>query len=483
VHPREVVPSGAKVASIFDRHADSPFLLDAIAGRAFTYAEVDGLAGRFAHELRSRGVDRGDRVALILPNSVELAVLYFACLRLGAVAVPMSVDTPAGDAERALRHARVKVVIGEEDLGALAEAQDGVDPVEGVGDADDLFSITFTSGTTATPKGVAHRAASLLGAASAFADSVGFTAQDRFLHTFPMTYMAGFLNALLCPFVVGASVVLAPAFDGRSLLRFWKPVLEHEVTILWLTPTIVASLLRVDRDPTGAAYARKHVRAASVATAPLSRSHQLVFEERYGTRLFESYGLSELLFVTTTSPHAPDVAESVGRPLPGVEIATDDSGEVLVRTEYAMAGYVDEHGEPDPETSPEWFPTGDIGHVDENGLLFITGRKKDVIIRGGLNVSPRAVEELLQQHPAVDEAVVVGVPHDVLGEEIVAVLILAEGRSLKEELESLTALCRAGSSVGAQPARFVAVDSFPRNETGKVRKADVRASLLNDDER
>lgn len=467
-------PGAARLAAeVFVRHADFPFLIDTIGGRELSYGEVDGLAGRFAAELVRRGAAPGDRVGVVLPNCAELAILYFACLRVGVTAVPLGTETPEPEIERALRTTRCRLAIRSTD-GLLAAEPGGALPEA---DPDALLTIGFTSGTTATPKGVAHRARSLFAAAAAFAEQLEFDPDDRFLHLLPMSYMAGFLNSLLCPFVAGASVVLVPPFDNRTLLRFWKPIVEHDVTRLWLTPTIVAALLQVDRDPAGPQHAATRIRTISSVTAPLPRRAAEEFEARYGARLYESYGLSELTFVTTDAPPLDSLPGSAGRLLPGVEAREAADGELLVRSPYAMAGYVGDDGEPDGATSPEWFPTGDLGRVDEHGFLFVTGRKKDVIIRGGMNVSPRAIEETLERHPAVTAAAVVGVPHDVLGEDVVAAVVLTEGRTLEGERASLLALCREHLPPTSVPGAIAAVESLPRNATGKVRKEAVRELL------
>jgi len=507
------------------KDADRTFLIDSIAERTFSYAQVDGIARELALALRARGVGHGDRVAILLENSAEFAILYFACLYLGAVAVPINTQLHREEIDLILDLAGARLIAHSErsfDLfdavemeksGALlflvadvasrraaerevsgwsagdrSQAEDpDWQPLRGV-EPSDLFSITFTSGTTSAPKGVAHRIGSLLGNASWIYETLGLGASDRMLHVFNMAYMAGFLNTLLCPFMAGGSVVLARAFDARSMLRFWEPAITHAANTLWLAPTMLTALLRFDRNPAGAEYSRENVKTVCVGTAPLSGSTKREFEERYGVTVLESYGLSELLLLTSNSNRNPIAEGSVGRPLGEVEIkvAVDDGselssggdGEILVRTPQALSGYIDAESRETVAVDPDdWFPTGDIGHLSEVGDLFITGRKKDLIIRGGMNISPRRIEDVLLEHPAVSDVAVVGVDHEFYGEEVVAALRLANGVALDDVRSALESLCKSHLSAVSMPNRFVAVSEFPMSVTGKVQKSKL-AKLL-----
>lgn len=497
------------LSAVLYRHADRPFLIDSATGRQLTYAGFADLSCRAAGLMYASGVRRSDRVMLLLTNSIEFAACYFGCLFLGAAAVPLGPAAAPRDVAYAVAHSRVKLVIHSEATAALAEAVPEIgatqnirlrnaelllatepppvladSPVDNVS-GDHLFSITFTSGTTSSPKAVAHRVGSLLQNAEAFNDALGFGPEHRFLHVMPMAYMAGFLNTLICPFMAGASVVLAPPFDGRSILRFWEPVLRYRADTFWLAPTMLAALLQIDRNRAGREYCRESVKAICVGTAPLPVTTKRDFESAYGIELFESYGLSELLLISGNSSRFPRVPGSAGRVLPGIDIrATAETGdpvrpgtdgELWVRTPYVMAGYLNAHTcEPDPVSHDSWFPTGDIGHVTTEGDVLITGRKKDLIIRGGVNVSPRAVEEVLLEHDAVDKVAVVGVPHELYGEQVVAVVALGPGRSLATERASLESFCRQRLNSAAVPNRFVAVEKFPETITGKILKRELR---------
>jgi long-chain acyl-CoA synthetase len=455
---------------VVEQHAQRPFLIDARNGRTLTYAESHAAAYGLVEALRAAGADRGDRVALLLDNGIDLALLYLACLYAGCTAVPIGMTLAPAEREYALALAAPALVL------EAAPAAEPVDAPPVQVDPSQLFTITFTSGTTSRPKGVAQTVGSMLGAAKAFADELGYGADTRMLHVLPMTYMAGILNAILCPFVAGGSIVVDRAFDAQSIVSFWRPVLEHGANTFWVAPSMLAALLRLDRDPAGPEYAQTEIRSISVGTAPLAQAVRDEFEVRYGAPLYESFGLSELLFVTTGSPRHPNPPGSPGRVLPGVEVIVGDDGELLVRTPFVMAGYLDESGRPEPP--PETFRTGDLGRVDDDGNLFITGRKKDLIIRGGLNVSPQAVEDALASYPAIVRCAVLGLPHPLHGEEVVAAVELAPGEALERIQPQLVEHCRGLLAAAAVPTRFVAVESFPVGPTGKIQKAQLRTQLL-----
>jgi len=499
-----------------------PFLVDSFGNRTYSYSEAHRLASLLAIQLQERGVGKGGRVGLLLHNSVEFALLYFACLYLGAVAVPINPVLSPREVEFITGHAGLRLLVYSPStqplLGDPTEADYGFplwrivpgneksdhgallleglpatvpgDFTAGAGVTDeDLFSLTFTSGTTGQPKGVAHRVGALLHNAAAYCESLGLGAESRFLHVMPMAYMAGFLNTLLCPFMAGGSVVITSAFSPLGLLRFWQPVIEHRPDTFWMSPTMLASLLALDRDPRGAEYCRERAPKICVGTAPLMLSTRREFEARYGVELLESYGLSELLIITINAPGQPLRDGSVGRPLSeteirftgegGSEVPPGTDGEIQVRSAYMTEGYLDyETLEPARRRDGEWFPTGDIGHLDAGGELFITGRKKDLIIRGGINVSPRMVEDVLLQHDSVAQVAVVGLPHPLLGEEVVAVVQLSPGHHLEEHRAALISLCKAQLSPAAVPTTLVATDSIPTSANGKIQKNRIREQLL-----
>lgn len=518
----------AKLSSVVERRAECPFLIDSLQERTLSFREFHDHAWGVGQRLRREGIRRGNRVVLLLPNCSELAVLYFSCLYLGAVAVPVNPIVHRRDVAFMIEHSGARLVLCAESLRdrvderllascgvqllflrlghekgggpvsldlqehARPETNGGAwEPLLGVS-SEDLISITYTSGTTGRPKGVAHRNRNMIGNAERFCTAVGIDNDHRFYNVLPMTYIAGFYNLLILPFIAGASVVVTRGFEEHSITRFWQTAMRWECNTLWLVPSILAILLKLDRGKDGEAFCHSALRLALVGTAPLVGQLRREFETRYGIVLHESYGLSETLLVTTSSPRRLASAGTVGPVLPGVELAlmngkgqrasAGDEGEILIKSPDLMAGYVQtamDAGQHSLNLSaaidPDgWFATGDIGRLNPDGSLAITGRKKDLIIRGGINVSPRAIEEVLQTHEAVCEAAVIGIPHEIYGEDIAAVVRLEAGYSLSGVQPSLRTFCKEHLNPTQQPGVFLEIDQFPLSPTGKVQKAKLR---------
>jgi long-chain acyl-CoA synthetase len=500
---------------IFVRNATRTFLVDTLAApaRVLTYADVHDRAAALAGRFLAFGLGRGDRLAILLPNGATLACTYFACLMSGVVAVPVNPALSPREIGAVLGLSGAKRLLTVDALaGRLTEApapdvlpRFGPDeaPPEGAAtagapfepfagaSADDLFLILFTSGTTSLPKGVVHTIGSILGNAATFNAVMGFGAGLRMLHIWPMAYSSGILNTLISPFMAEGSVVLVPAFDARSALAFWLPVMAHAVTTLWLSPTMAAALNAIDRDPNGPDYARRAIQTVCCGTAPLAQATREQFEAKYGVPLMESFGLTETMILTGQSPRYNNRPRSVGPALPGVEITIgafkegDESdgeaalgGEILVSTPHLMQGYVDpKTGGVDWLPPGTFFPTGDIGRFDGEGNLFITGRKKDLIIRGGQTISPAAVREVLLGLPMVQDAVVVGVHSAFYGEEVGAALILRSGVDLEAVRGSILQACRERLHAGAVPGVMISVPKFPLGSTGKILGREVKVML------
>jgi acyl-coenzyme A synthetase/AMP-(fatty) acid ligase len=490
------------------------FLVDAVTSREITYGEFHRQACALAADLRNRGVRKADRVAVMVPNCCELAVFYFACIYIGAVIVPINPALSKSDVQFILAsckpsllvaslscvdaiksfHANVLRLVTDHEAGkdagssdqirldSLADASDFV-PLETAA-PDDLIVIMYTSGTSAKPKGLSHKLGRMFRNATAFASIQGIDENSRFYLTLSMAYMGGLYNLLILPFLCGASVVVDHVFDARSSLHFWDKAKNNRVNTLWLAPTVLSILLRMDRGRTGEEFCRSSVRHAFVGFAPLPLKVKDEFEARYGVPLIENYGLSETLFVTARSRAQLSGRGYVGEPLPGIELRTvsDEGetvapgmdGEVEILTPDLMAGYLDADGELLEMDASVWFPTGDVGHLGDGGSLFITGRKKDLIIRGGVNISPAAIEEALVHVDGVADVAVVSIPHELYGEDIVAVLKLDPGVNLESILDSVVAYAKENLALHQQPARYIAIDEFPRTANGKVRKARIR---------
>jgi long-chain acyl-CoA synthetase len=504
----------AMITDVVARRESKVFLIDAVTSRQITYGEFHRQACAMAAELRRRGVRKGDRVGVMVPNCCELAVLYFACIYLGAVIVPINPALSKSDVQFILASCKPVLLVataacadavkgfhgnvlqlvtaqeatkdsngsGQIRIDGLGEAREFV-PLE-TADAEDLVVIMYTSGTSAKPKGLAHKLGRMFRNATAFASAQGIDEDSRFYLTLSMAYMGGFYNLLVLPFLCGASVVVDHVFDARSSLHFWDKAKNNRVNALWLAPTVLSILLRMDRGRTGEEFCRSSVRHAFVGFAPLPLKVRDEFEAGYGVRLVENYGLSETLFVTARSQGSLGGHGYVGEVLPGVavRIAGDEEelvapgmdGEVQILTPDLMAGYLDADGVLLEMDASVWFPTGDLGRLGDRGSLFITGRKKDLIIRGGVNISPAAIEEALMHVDGIADVAVVSIPHELYGEDIVAVLKLEPGVELESMLDLAVAHAKSNLAQHQQPARYIAIDDLPRTANGKVQKARIR---------
>ncbi len=513
------MPGRADLLDIFARQGGRPCLIDPGRGLELSYAQLAGLAMQLARVLDAQGHRPGQRLALLLPNCPEMAALYLACLLTGRVASPVNPALHPREIAFILAHCGASLLVAAPSTLALLEPELAANPPWGIlcliprgeqtpapagppawrwsedldleaalppAPPEGLASIHFTSGTTGRPKGVVHTSQSLVMAAQGFNRHLGFDQRTRMYHVLPMAYMAGFLNTLLCPWLAGGAVVLGRQFDALSALRFWEAPQAQGVNTLWLVPAMLAALLAADRGELGPRFCREQVAALCVGTAPLPPSLARQFEERYGARALESYGLSETLFCASNAPGFPGLPGSVGRLLTGVELDFRDEqgeslppgqeGQIYLRSPFNMAGYLDYQTQ-EPVAPPQWFPSGDLGRLDGQGHLFITGRLKDLIIRAGTNLSPRAVEETILEHPAVAQAAVVGLPHALYGEEVAAALVLRPGHDMDSERPGLIALCRQRLSPAALPTRWLALSDLPKNQTGKVMKDQVKAAF------
>lgn len=489
------------------RNGSRPCLLDRATDTTLTFGEVHDRAVAIGGALRDSGFARGDRVVVVAENSLALALLYFGALYAGVVVVPVNpVSTPDEiDHIVGASHARAIIVDAQhvELVRPRAHAEHGARvlpiaelveggarttfvPFEGATPDDELVVI-FTSGTTSSPKGVVHRVRDLVDNARVFGRMVGIGPESRFYNLLSMTYLGGYYNLLLLPYVNESSVVLGKPFTPASVGETWKAIIGAEVNTLWLVPSILSMLLRVDRGQAGVEHCKRNVRLVLCGTAPLPEDLRARFEGRYGVRVYQNYGLSETLFIAAQTPVTGEPTADVGAIVPGVEVRIVDrhrqpvpegvDGEVFVRTFSLMPGYLGAAGQPlDLPQVDGFFPTGDIGRL-QGGHLAITGRAKDLIIRGGVNVSPAAIEDVLRKHPSVEDVAVVGVPHAVMGEDIVAVVQLASGANFDKARIALAEFCSSNLSRAKQPSTFVELSDFPRTTNGKVQKAKLRAWL------
>ena len=369
--------------------------------------------------MRELGIGAGDRVALKLPNGPAFAAAWFGTVQLGAIVVPLNVLLARPEVDERMRISGARLLV--EDAGFFDSELEPMPDVADCG-ASDPAVILFTSGTSGRAKGAVLTHGGIRFAAQAAAHALGLTPDDVVLGAAPFSHVLGQSTGLVGTLSAGASIAVVERFDAESTLRFMS---DTSTTILLGVPTMCIALCEAART----VAALPPVRIAHIGGAPVPLEVARDFEETFGGEVVEGYGLTELSGIATTYvPGQSRKAGSVGMPLEGTELRiaggdgnalpANEPGEIEFRGPSVIPGYwEDEESTAEALSADGWLSTGDIGYVDEDGYLFLVDRKKDVIIRGGYNVYPREVEEVLYAHPDVLEAAVVGVPHRTLGEE------------------------------------------------------------------
>ncbi|GAA3389821.1 long-chain fatty acid--CoA ligase [Streptomyces roseoviridis] len=465
--------------------------------RVITYAELDDSSARAATLLRSEGVEPGDRVALMLPNVPEFVVLYYGNLRAGAVVVPMNpllktresafhlTDSGAvrlfewhqapgegaqGAAAAGVRHTAV------EPAGFAAELARH-EPLPGAAEVDgeDMAVLLYTSGTTGHPKGAVLTHAGLRHNTEVNGVEIQrMTPDDVVVGCLPLFHIFGQICTMSTAVRSGASLVMIPRFEPGAVL---DAIARERATVFEGVPTMYAALLQY---PSEADVSTLRMCISGGASLPVEILHG--FERRFGCAVLEGFGMSETSpVVTFNHPDRPRKAGSVGTPIRDVEVRLLDDkgqdvtpgevGELAVRGPNVMKGYWNRPEETAAAVPDGWLRTGDLARADEDGFLYIVDRKKDMIIRGGYNVYPREIEEVLHEHPAVALAAVVGVPHADLGEEVAAAVVLRP--SAQATPDELREYVRERMAAYKYPRHVWLVDRLPLGPSGKILKREI----------
>jgi len=473
-----------------------------------TFAELDAAAARVATLLERAGVDPGDRVGIMLPNTPAFVIAYFGIIYRGAVAVPMNpllkareiayylsnsgakalFATPAFAEEATTAAAEVGAQCWLVDDAGLAELTEDLPaagaPVERAD--DDVAVILHTSGTTGKPKGAMLTHANLRRNADVSVRTLlKIGPDDVVMGCLPLFHVFGLTCGLNGSILAGATLTLIPRFDPRKALE----VIERDaVTLFQGVPTMYSALLALADDT--AAQATRSLRACASGGASLPVQVLNDFEKAFGCIILEGYGLSESSPVASFNhPDRPRKAGSIGTPVEGVEMRVVDQngaevpqgepGEIQIRGHNVMKGYWNLPEATEATITPEgWLATGDVGRIDEDGYFYIVDRTKDMIIRGGYNVYPREIEEVLYEHPAVAEAAVIGMPHDSLGEEVGAAVALKKNATV--EPDELRDYVKARVAAYKYPRRIWLVDALPKGPTGKVLKREITPPAAED---
>jgi malonyl-CoA/methylmalonyl-CoA synthetase len=434
-----------------------------------SYGALEAGVGRLAALLVAKGVGVGDRVAVQAAKSPEGLMLYLASLQVGAVFLPLNPAYTASEVGYFRQDAEPALFVT--DPAGLAREAEALSPRTIIHDSQpgDLAALVYTSGTTGRAKGAMLSHHNLASNALALHAAWGFSSNDVLLHALPIFHVHGLFVAIHCALLSGAPMLWLPRFDEDAILAALP-----RATVMMGVPTFYSRLLA---DPRFTAHATAHMRLFISGSAPLLESAFDAFEARTGMRILERYGMSEAQMITTNPLEGERLAGSVGFPLPGVALRIADGAEtgvVEITGPSVTSGYwrnAEKTGQ--AFTADGLFITGDIGRLDADGRLWLSGRANDLIISGGLNVYPKEIELVLDELPGVTESAVIGVPHADFGEAVVAVIA-----GVGDEMDIIGA-CRERLAAFKTPKRVIFVGDLPRNAMGKVEKAVLRRLYAN----
>ncbi|HZS08307.1 MAG TPA: long-chain fatty acid--CoA ligase [Blastocatellia bacterium] len=487
------------------------WLCSAADGRRWTYAQFNRVVNQTANLLLKLGVRKGDTVSLLLSNCPEYVIAYFACWQIGAVAGPVNSHLKGEEIEYVLSNSEAVALVTEraflhhleesrarlpllKNIILIDEAVEGTIHYPGAVSAcpsrlrpivqlrpvaeDDEAVIIYTSGTTGKPKGCLLTHRNLLANARQITEWLKFTADDRLMCVMPLFHMNGVMVTTVTPLYAGGSMVIAPKF---SATRHWEWISEYRVTSFGSVATMLSMLLHTYPRGIPKGLETRQLRFAMCGSAAVPEAVLRQFEERFGCLVIEGYGLSESTCRSTFNP--PDERRrpgSIGLPIgnemkifddEGRELGTGEVGEIVLRGENILKGYFK-----NPEATARafrsgWFHTGDVGYRDADGFFYIVDRKSDLIIRGGENIYPREIDEVLYRHPAVRDAAVVGVPDELYGEEVKAFVVLKDGAEASGQ--ELIDHCREHLADYKCPKSVEFLREIPKGPTGKLLRREL----------
>ncbi len=483
------------------------FLFSESDGRRFTYSEFDSAVNRAVSMLVAHGIGKDEVVSLLMPNSVEYIVAYFACWNIGAVAGPVNSLLKENEIAFVLNNSETRAMLVHSEFqeriekirSELPQLQsvitfddereatrefakeseeswlDGRAPSLG---KDDDAIIIYTSGTTGKPKGCLLTHGNVIANARQISEWLNFTDQDRLLTIMPLFHMNAVSVTTMSALYAGGSTVISPRFSAS---QFWKIISGYRVTSFGSVATMLSMLLSKYPEGVPEGLTTDQLRFAMCGSAPVPAEVIKNFEETFNCPVVEGYGLSESTCRSTFNP--PDERRrpgSCGLPIGNEmkvfddddrELADGQLGEIVLRGENILKGYYK-----NPEATATafrngWFHTGDVGYRDQDGYFFIVDRKSDMIIRGGENIYPREIDEVLYQHPAVAAAATIGIPDQLYGEEVAAFVVMKDGSKVSEE--ELISYCSEKLADYKCPKSIRIVKDIPKGPTGKLLKREL----------
>ncbi len=498
--------------SHLDRQAqirpDAVYLLAPETDATMSFGELQRASRRLSRLLMDRHLAPGAKVALLMPNGFQTCRLFIGIMYGGFCVTPINLLAQPSQLAHVVAHcdtqlifaapdqlARLNAVLAQierkievivldpdckEFIAGEDEAEDNGDDLHPVLDTDDALMM-YTSGTTGTPKGVMLSNRSVIAGGNFVSRAHQLGPSDRVMAVLPLYHINAQIVTATAPLIHGGSLVLPRRFSASN---FWETVVEHRCTWINMVPTIIAYLTN-GSSPKDDGLDISHVKFCRSASAPLAPSHHRAFEEKFGIGIIETMGLTETAAPCFTNPLDP-AKRKIGSPgqafgceakivnPAGETLAPHQTGEIMVRGDNVMSGYYKNPEETAKSFSADgWLHTCDLGHLDEDGFVFVTGRLKELIIKGGENIAPREIDEVLLRHPAVLEAAAVGVPDDNYGQEIIACLVLKPEETCS--LDELRTYCHTALGPYKTPKQFYFVDELPKGPSGKVQRLKLVA--------
>jgi long-chain acyl-CoA synthetase len=486
-----------------DERPDEPYLIAPETGRALAYAELRAASRRLAAHLAGLGLQKGDKVSLMLHNGYQAARLFLGVMYGGYVVSPVNLLAQPSQLKHVLDHSDSKAVFVAPDFeervrqmlkeigrpvavrvidvdveefleGAREAAEAELNRIE---EGDDAL-LMYTSGTTGLPKGALLTHKAVISGGLYVSESHRLQAGDRVLSSLPLYHINGQIVTAVAPLTHGGCVIMPHRF---SVTQFWDLAQRHGATWINVVPTIISYLLNAP-DPRERGLDLSRIRFCRSASAPLPPDQHRAFEDKFGIGIIETFGMTETAAPCFTNPLDParrkigSPGQAFGNeakiidPESGRTLPPNTPGEMMVRGDNVMRGYFKNPEATARTLEPDgWMHTGDIGYLDEDGFVFVTGRIKELIIKGGENIAPREIDEALLKHPAVLEAAAVGIPDQHYGQEIAAFVVLKEDCEWCTE-EELTEFCREHLGRYKTPKLIRFVADLPKGPSGKVQR-------------
>jgi long-chain acyl-CoA synthetase len=483
------------------RQPDRPYLLAPETGCTLSYGDLQRTCRTLAAYLFGLGLRKGDKVSFMLHNGVQAARLLIGSMYAGCVVQPINLLSQRSQLQYVLEHSDTRVVfVADEYRSRLDEALRGIarrihvvtiDPdgwdVPGESAVrqaalpelyeDDEALLMYTSGTTGTPKGclLTHKNCVAGGEFTTRAHRLGET--DRVLCALPLYHINGQIVTAVAPLVHGGSVVMPHRFSASS---YWALVSQYRCSWINVVPTIIAYLLNGE-DPRRSGLSIEQVKFCRSASAPLPPEQHRAFEQRFGIGIIETFGMTETAAPCFANPYqrerrkigSPGTAfgneAKIVDPATGIDLPAGQAGEILLRGDNVMKGYYKDAENTAQAFAPGgWLRSGDLGYLDADGFVFVTGRIKELIIKGGENIAPREIDEALLKHPCVLEAAAVGIPDPQYGQEIVAAVVPKPGACVHEA--ELIAYCEQELGRYKTPKTIRVVQELPKGPSGKVQR-------------